>query len=63
MYDLPAAQATARILVHAEKTGHPMTLADTQIAGICVATASQLATRSVRDFTGVPDLNVVNPFE
>lgn len=62
VYDLPAAQSTARILVHAEKTGHPMTLADAQIAGICVSTGNELATRNVRDFAGVLDLDVVNPF-
>lgn len=63
VYDLPAARATARILAHAEADGHPMGLADAQIAGICLSDGCQLATRNVPDFAGVPDLIVVNPFE
>ena len=62
VYDMAAASATARILVHAEATGRPMGLADAQIAGICVSVGLQLATRNVRDFDGVPELVVVNPF-
>lgn len=63
VYDVPAAQATARILIHAQSEGHPMSLADAQIAGICRSGGYRLATRSMRDFAGVPDLVVVNPFE
>lgn len=63
VYDLPAAQATAGILVHAQSEGHPMSLADAQIAGICRSRGCRLATRNVRDFAGVPDIVVVNPFE
>ena len=63
VYDRAAASATARILVHAESSGHPMGLADAQIAGICLSRGWQLATRNVRDFASVPELAVVNPFE
>lgn len=62
VYDLAAARTTARILVQAEVSGRPMSLADAQIAGICVSGGRQLATRNVRDFDGVPALTVVNPF-
>lgn len=62
IYDLPAARRTARILVAAQASGRPMSLADAQIAGICVAGGYQLATRNVRDFAAVPGLSVVNPF-
>ena len=62
VYDVPAARATAQILVDAEAGGHPMSLADAQIAGICVANRATLATRNVRDFDPVGNLQVVNPF-
>ncbi|HBX79686.1 MAG: type II toxin-antitoxin system VapC family toxin [Propionibacteriaceae bacterium] len=63
VYDITAAEATATTLIHAEASGHPMALADAQIAGICLATGSQLATRNVRDFRDVPLLKVVDPFQ
>lgn len=63
VYDVPAALATAQILVEAQAGGHPMALADAQIAGICVARGSSLATRNVQDFDRVAGLDVVNPFE
>jgi len=62
VYDLLAARATAQILVDAEAGGRPMSLADAQIAGICVSRGSNLATRNSRDFDGVAGLAVVNPF-
>lgn len=61
-YDLPAAQDTAGLLVAAEASGRPMSLADAQIAGICLSGGHQLATRNVRDFA-VTGLRVINPFE
>lgn len=63
VYDVSAARATAHILVEAEAGGRPMALADAQIAGICVSNGSTLATRNVRDFDRVPELEVINPFD
>lgn len=62
-YDVAAARATAKILVVAEAGGRPMSLADAQIAGICLAGDHQLATRNVRDFSHAAGLTIVNPFE
>ena len=62
VYDVEAAEATAGVLVSAETAGSPMSLADAQIAGICMAGGHQLATRNVRDFEAVADLSVLNPF-
>jgi predicted nucleic acid-binding protein len=62
VYDVAAAHATARILIDAEAEGQGMTLADAQIAGICLANAASLATRNVRDFEHVPQLSLSNPF-
>jgi len=60
---VPAAKATARILVAAEAAGRPIALADAQIAGICLAGGHELATRNVRDFSAIADLTIINPFE
>lgn len=61
-YDLRAARRTARILVAAEASGRPMSLADAQIAGICLAGGHQLATRNVSDFSTSHGLTIINPF-
>jgi predicted nucleic acid-binding protein len=63
VYDLLAAREAAGILVSAEASGRPMSLADAQIAGICLARGDSLATRNVRDFTETPGLTIINPFE
>lgn len=62
IYDVEAAETTARVLVATEAAGRPMSLPDAQIAGICLAGGHQLATRNVRDFDGVAGLTVMNPF-
>ena len=63
VYDVTAARATARVLVDGLNQGRTMSLADAQIAGICLANGATLATRNVKDFSQVPDLTVVNPFD
>jgi len=62
-YDLAAARATARLLADAMDEGRPMSLADAQIAGICITNAATLATRNVKDFASVDELIVINPFD
>lgn len=63
VYDLAAARDTAKLLVAAEASGRPMSLADAQIAGICLAGGHALATRNVRDFSKASGLAIINPFE
>ncbi len=62
LYDVPAARATARLLVEATQHGHPMSLADAQIAGICLARGDRLATRNTKDFGHIRELSMANPF-
>lgn len=62
VYDMEAARAAARVVIASEAAGRPMSLADAQIAGICLAGGHQLATRNIRDFEVVADLAVLNPF-
>lgn len=61
-YDVAAARLTARILVERAAAGAPMDRADAQIAGICLSRECSLATRNVRDVTGIPGLDVIDPF-
>jgi toxin FitB len=62
-YDVTAARATARLLVDGMDQGRSMSLADAQIAGICLTHAATLATRNIKDFTHVGDLTLINPFD
>jgi len=63
VYDLPAAQETANVLVGAEASSRPMSPADAKIAGICIAGGYALATRNINDFSTTDGLTVINPFE
>ncbi len=62
-YDVSTARATAGLLVDGLDQGRPMSLADAQIAGICLARAATLATRNIKDFAHVGNLTLINPFE
>lgn len=62
VYDVDAAKATAQVLIATQAAGRPMSLADAQIAGICLAGGHELATRNLSDFQSVPELAVVDPF-
>lgn len=62
-YDLAAARAAARVLVDSMDHGRSMSLADAEIAGICLTRAAILATRNTKDFVHVSGLTMVNPFD
>lgn len=62
VYDVAAAGETAAILAAAAAAGRPMSLADAQIAGMCVAGHHDLATHNLGDFACVSGLNLINPF-
>ena len=62
VYDVQAAEAAAQLMVASLAAGRPMSLADAQIAGICLAGGHKLASRNLSDFEGLPDLVVINPF-
>lgn len=63
IYDVPAARETAALLVAAQASGRPMSLADAQIAGICLAGGYELATSNVSDFAHTTGLTIINPFD
>jgi len=60
-FDLAAAQACARIVVRARRQGHPISVADAQIAAIAATRHLSVATRDEAPFhaAGVP---VINPW-
>lgn len=62
VYDLRAARAAAQVLVAASSIGRPMSLADAQIAGVCIAGGHTLATRNVSDFAQAKGLTLIDPF-
>ena len=60
-FDLAAAKAYAKIIVRARRQGHPISVADAQIAAIAAARHFTVATRDETPFNaaGVP---VINPW-
>jgi hypothetical protein len=60
-FDLAAAQTYAKIVTHARRHGHPIAVADAQIAAIAASRHFSVATRDEAPFqaAGVP---IVNPW-
>ncbi|MDR3068817.1 MAG: type II toxin-antitoxin system VapC family toxin [Cellulomonas sp.] len=61
-YDVPAAHRFGDLTAAREAAGRPISVADAQIAAICLSRGATLATRNTRDFE-LLDLDVVNPWE
>ena len=61
-FDLEAAAIYASLAAKRESAGQAMSLADGQIAAICLAHDASLATRNVRHFAGL-GLEVLNPWD
>lgn len=61
-FDRHAAVEYADIVIKHEKAGSPISMADAQIAAICLSSNYKLATRNIKDFnnTGV---DLINPWE
>ena len=60
-FDLAAAQAYAKIVVRARRRGHPLRVADAQIAAIAAARRFSVATRDEAPFMAA-DVPVINPW-
>ncbi len=60
-FDLEAASIFADLAATGERAGRPIGLADGQIAAICLAHNTPLATRNERDFASL-GLQVINPW-
>ena len=59
-FDTRAAIESARFRSHRQQIGLPMSLADSQIAGIAKSNDFSLATMNLRDFEGI-DLTAIEP--
>ena len=60
-FDREAAHAAADLWARRQRTGKPVDLRDTQIAGIALARHSAIATRNIRHFADL-DIPVVDPW-
>ena len=60
-YDLEAAVVYADLVANRESQGRPMSLADAQIASICLTHQAIFATRNTKDFEGL-GLTLINPW-
>ena len=60
-FDDVAAEHYADIVVTRERSGHPITMADAQIAAICRSRQASCATRNTKDFTET-GVELINPW-
>jgi predicted nucleic acid-binding protein len=61
-FDSPAATAAAQLAAKRQRTGRPVDIRDTQIAGIALARRAMLATRNTRHFAEL-DIKVIDPWQ
>lgn len=62
-FDCEAAFEYARIVSKRNRQAHPISVEDGQIAAIARTADLVLATRNTKDFSGITELKVVNPWE
>ena len=60
---MKAAEVYAQIVSSRSRQGRPITVEDAQIAAIALSSDLELATRNVKDFLGIEELKLVNPWE
>jgi hypothetical protein len=53
----------AQIVSSRSRQGRPITVEDAQIAAIALSADLELATRNIKDFLGIEELKLVNPWE
>jgi predicted nucleic acid-binding protein len=62
-FDFQAAGEYAKIVASRSLQGRPITVEDAQIAAIAKTADLALATRNTKDFQGLEELKLVNPWE
>ena len=60
-FDLAAAIESGMLMAAAERNGRSISFADAQIAAVCRVHGAALATRNLKDFTGL-GIDLVNPW-
>ena len=58
-----AAEQYALVRAQRQSAGRPISTEDAQIAAIALAADLKLVTRNTRDFEGIEDLQVINPWQ
>ncbi len=61
-FDCDAAAYYARIVAKRRQDGRPISVEDAQIAAIALTGGLTLATRNVSDFSGIQNVDLVNPW-
>jgi toxin FitB len=61
-FDLEASMIYADFASRRESQGQPISMADAQIAAICLRHDAALATRNLRDFSGL-GVELINPWD
>jgi len=62
-FDGQSAEIYAELVAERTRVGHPISTEDAQIAAITLSNHLCLATRNVKDFTGIEGLRLVNPWK
>jgi len=62
VFDETAAIAYGVLCAECKRAGRPIAVEDAQIASIAVVHNLRLATRNVKDFEAIADLDIVNPW-
>ncbi len=62
-FDCEAANEYSWIVAARSRQGRPISVEDAQIASIAVIGGLIIATRNIKDFTGIEGLDVVNPWD
>jgi predicted nucleic acid-binding protein len=60
-FDEYSAEYHAKIVTHRQSIGRPISMADAQIAAICIQYQATLATRNLKDFEAL-GLELINPW-
>lgn len=62
-FDSHAAGVYGRLVADRMSDGRPISREDAQIAANCIAAGASLATRNTSDFLGIPELELIDPWE
>lgn len=60
-FDVPAAEAAAKVAAFQQRRGLNIEVGDHQIAGVVISREASLATRNIKDFNGL-DIRIINPW-
>jgi len=62
-FDASCAQIYAVLVSKRMRAGDPVSTEDAQIAAVSLANNLVLVTRNTKDFTGIQDLHIINPWQ